>query len=310
MKEFLHTDPEVMRLSIPFSHEKMVKLESSLIENGCMEPIVIWNGLILDGHKRYKICVEENIDFEIEEMEFENVDEAAIWVCSHRIVQYDRKSTTYQYLIGKWYAIQKKVNFEKRKKSGNISFSKKYTKNPDETYCHYGHTSISMGTELGINRSTVEKYRRLSESMDRIDMIEPMLFKAILSGEVEFRQSEIIRMINYDNKTISMLRHKLVDHNDIKMRDCSRRKKQNLRPDINEVNNNEITLTMGIKKMPEYDPDMSLKGLTLTIPMWISAIVRAQQQTDMNIASENAKMQLGEMLIKLDDIIQNTLEVL
>ena len=62
--------------------------------------------------------------------------------------------------------------------------------------------------------------------------------------------------------------------------------------------------------MPEFDPDMSLKGLTLTIPMWISAIERAQQQTDMSIASEDAKMQLGEMLIKLDDIIQNALEVL
>lgn len=310
MKEFLHTAPELMRLSIPFPHEEMEKLESSLIENGCIEPILIWNGLILDGHKRYKICVEENIDFEIEELEFEDINEAAIWVCSHRIDQYDKKSTTYQYLIGKWYAIQKIVNFEKRKKSGNISFSKKYTKNPDETYCHYGHTSITMGVELGINRSTVEKYRRLSESMDRLDTIEPMLYQAILSGEVEFSQNEIIRMMNYDNKTISMIRHKYVDRKDIKMRAYGNRKRKKQRADSDEAADNEIILNMGIKEMPEFDPDMSLKGLTLTIPMWISAIERAQQQTDMNIASEGAKMQLGEMLIKLDDIIQNALEVL
>jgi len=310
MKELLHTAPELMRLSIPFSHEEMAKLESNLIENGCIEPILIWNGLILDGHKRYKICVEENIDFEIEEMEFEDINEAAIWVCSHRIAQYDKKSTTYQYLIGKWYDIQKTVNSEKRKKSGNISFSKKYTKNPDDTYCHYGHTSITMGAELGINRSTVEKYRRLSESMDRIDTIEPMLYQAILSGEVEFCQNEIIRMRNYDNKTISMIRHKYVDRKDIKMRAYGNRKRKKQRADSEDEADNEIILNMGIKEMPEFDPDMSLKGLTLTIPMWISAIERAQQQTDMSIASEDAKMQLGEMLIKLDDIIQNALEVL
>ena len=78
MKELLHTDPELIRLSIPFSQEEMSKLESSLMENGCLEPIIIWNGVILDGHKRYKICVDENIEYEIEDMEFQNSIEAAI----------------------------------------------------------------------------------------------------------------------------------------------------------------------------------------------------------------------------------------
>ncbi len=72
MKRLLHTDPELIRLSIPFSQDEMTKLESSLIENGCLEPIVIWNGVILDGHKRYKICIDENIDYEIKDMEFQN----------------------------------------------------------------------------------------------------------------------------------------------------------------------------------------------------------------------------------------------
>ncbi|SEL53807.1 hypothetical protein SAMN02910353_02833 [Ruminococcus sp. YRD2003] len=310
MKRLLHTDPELIRLSIPISQEEMKKLESNLIENGCLEPIVIWNGVILDGHKRYRICVEENIDFEINDMKFEDINEATIWICSHRISQYSRKSTPYQYLIGKWYAIQKLVNYEKRKRSGYISFSREYVKKTDETYYHYGHTSISMGKELGMNRSTIEKYRRLSESMDRIDMIEPKLFQAILSGDVEFSQNEIIRMMRYDNKTISMLRHEFVDRKDVKMRAYGNRKHRNKVVNSNEEGNNEITLTMGIKQMPKFDPDMSLRGLTLTIPMWISAMERAQQQTDMSIATEDAKLQLGEMLIRLDDKIQDVLEVL
>ena len=60
--------------------------------------------------------------------------------------------------------------------------------------------------------------------------------------------------------------------------------------------------------MPAYDPDMAIRGLTLTIPMWIAAIERAQHQTDMTMATENAKLQLGEMLIKLEDKIQEALE--
>ena len=42
--------------------------------------------------------------------------------------------------------------------------------------------------------------------------------------------------------------------------------------------------------------------------MWIAAIERAQHQTDMTMATDNAKLQLGEMLIKLEDKIQEALE--
>lgn len=307
MNRLLHTDPELMRLSIPYTQEEMTKLESNLIENGCLEPIVIWNGIILDGHKRYKICLDENIDFEIKEMEFDDSIEAAIWICSNRIEQYSKKSAPYLYLIGKWYDYQKLYNFENKKKKGYRSGT---DLDPSIRKGNRRITSLAMGIELGMNHSTVEKYNKVAESIDRLDTIEPMLYNAILSGEVEFSQSELIRMLNYDNKTISRIRHRFVDRKDIKMRSYGIRKRKHFKDDDIEEENKKITINMGIKEMPEFDPDMAIRGLTLTIPMWIAAIERAQQQTDMSKATENAKFQLGEMLIKLDDKIQNALEEL
>lgn len=307
MNKILHTDPELMRLSIPYTQEEMTKLESNLIENGCLEPIVIWNGVILDGHKRYKICLDENIDYEIKEMEFNDSIEAAIWICSKRIDQYSKKSAPYLYLIGKWYDYQKLYNSENKKKKGYRSGT---DLDPSIRKGNRRITSLAMGVELGMNHSTVEKYNKVAESIERLDTIEPMLYKAILSGEVEFSQSELIRMLNYDNKTISRIRHRFVDRKDIKMRSYGIRKRKHFKDDDIEEENKKITINMGIKEMPEFDPDMAIRGLTLTIPMWIAAIERAQQQTDMSKATENAKFQLGEMLIKLDDKIQNALEEL
>lgn len=307
MNKILHTDPELMRLSIPYTQEEMTKLESNLIENGCLEPIVIWNGVILDGHKRYKICLDENIDYEIKEMEFNDSIEAAIWICSKRIDQYSKKSAPYLYLIGKWYDYQKLYNSENKKKKGYRSGT---DLDPSIRKGNRRITSLAMGLELGMNHSTVEKYNKVAESIERLDTIEPMLYKAILSGEVEFSQSELIRMLNYDNKTISRIRHRFVDRKDIKMRSYGIRKRKHFKDDDIEEENKKITINMGIKEMPEFDPDMAIRGLTLTIPMWIAAIEKAQQQTDMSKATENAKFQLGEMLIKLDDKIQNALEEL
>lgn len=154
MKELLHTDPELIRLSIPFSQEELSKLESSLMENGCLEPIIIWNGVILDGHKRYKICVDENIEYEIEDMEFQNSIEAAIWICSKRVKQYSKRSAPYLYLIGKWYDYQKRYNFENRKKNGYQSST---DMNTDVPKGNRRVTSLAMGVELGMNHSTVDR---------------------------------------------------------------------------------------------------------------------------------------------------------
>ena len=50
MKQVLLKDKDFANLSIPATEEKMEQLEHSLIREGCKEPIVAWNGFILDGH--------------------------------------------------------------------------------------------------------------------------------------------------------------------------------------------------------------------------------------------------------------------
>ncbi len=299
MKDNLRTDPEIMRLSIPLSQSEMEKLESSLIEQGCCEPITIWNGFILDGHKRYKMCINEGIDFDVHEMEFNDLNEAAIWICSQRINQFDKYSVQYCYLVGKMYSYLKVMFSEQRKEDG-------YHRENTNRYEEY--TCVRLGNKIGLGRTSILKYRRISEAMDIIDNTEPMLFQSIMSGDLIFKSTEILKMGRMDNKQLGTIRRKLVEQNDVKMRSHYSRNKKRKATHI--ATENVVSLRTGIKEMPEFDPDMSLKGLTLTIPMWISAIERARQQTDMSIASENAKMQLGEMLIKLDDIIQNALEVL
>ena len=72
----------------------------------------------------------------------------------------------------------------------------------------------------------------------------------------------------------------------------------------------EIPLTVGIKDMPPFDPDMELKGLTLTIPTWMAAIARAEKNTNMELATERVKAQLTATLGRLEEQIHRTLEVL
>lgn len=62
MKQVWQIDSEFKRLSVPLSSEEERGLENSMLHEGCKEPIAVWHGCILDGHKRYEICSYEEIE--------------------------------------------------------------------------------------------------------------------------------------------------------------------------------------------------------------------------------------------------------
>ena len=64
MSSSITVDPEFKRLLFPLSDEERSTLESSIVDDGvCRDALVIWNGIILDGHNRYEICQRHGIDF-------------------------------------------------------------------------------------------------------------------------------------------------------------------------------------------------------------------------------------------------------
>ena len=75
-----------------------------------------------------------------------------------------------------------------------------------------------------------------------------------------------------------------------------------------ETSTNEIPLKVGIKEMPAYDPDMELRGLTLTIPTWIMAIARVRRKIGQS--TDNGKVQLAQALTKLEEEIDDLLGVI
>ena len=56
-KTELKTDRIFEKLTVPYTKDEMEQLEQSILRQGCLEPIATWGGVILDGHKRYRICM-------------------------------------------------------------------------------------------------------------------------------------------------------------------------------------------------------------------------------------------------------------
>ena len=57
----LTVDPEFRDLIPPLNEEELKLLEESLVADGCESPLIVWNGVIIDGHNRYAICRKHDI---------------------------------------------------------------------------------------------------------------------------------------------------------------------------------------------------------------------------------------------------------
>ena len=73
-------DPEFKALIPPLAPDELAQLENNIIKDGCRDPLVVWNGILIDGHNRYEICTRNSIEFDTVEMQFESKAHARIWM--------------------------------------------------------------------------------------------------------------------------------------------------------------------------------------------------------------------------------------
>lgn len=80
----MQIDEEFKNLIPKLSEEEFKQLKENILTEGCREPIIVWNNIIIDGHNRYKICTENNITFTILEKQFEDREKAKMWIIKNQ----------------------------------------------------------------------------------------------------------------------------------------------------------------------------------------------------------------------------------
>lgn len=78
-------DPEFKALIPPLTTEEREQLERNVLEDGIRDPLVLWDGVIVDGHNRYDIALYYDLPFDIVSMDFDSRDEAKLWIFRNQL---------------------------------------------------------------------------------------------------------------------------------------------------------------------------------------------------------------------------------
>lgn len=111
----LKIDPEFQGKIPPLTSEELDQLEKNIVSDGkVINPIIVWNGLIIDGHNRYAILQKHpDIPYTVHEKEFADRYEAIVWICKNQLGRRNLTVEQKNYLIGKQYEAEKQSDFNR-----------------------------------------------------------------------------------------------------------------------------------------------------------------------------------------------------
>jgi len=101
----LKIDHEFQNLIPPLMSEEINQLKLSILKEGCRDPLVIWkeHKILLDGHNRYAICIENGIIYTTIEIELPDRVAAISWIINNQLGRRNLTSEAISYLRGKLY---------------------------------------------------------------------------------------------------------------------------------------------------------------------------------------------------------------
>lgn len=184
----LKIDPEFQSKIPPLQFEEEQQLEQNIIAEGrLLNPIITWNGYILDGHTRYRILKKHGfIKFEVEEIQLANKYEALAWICKNQRGRRNLSPERKKFLLGKEYESTKlAVGAPLGSKHG----IRKCGQN-DHIFTE-SRTCQRIASEHGVGEKTVRRAEKYSQGIDAAEEAVPGAQEEILTGRIKATDAQI-----------------------------------------------------------------------------------------------------------------------
>jgi len=194
-------DQEFKDLIPPLAVEEVLNLEQSILTEGCREAIILWNGVIVDGHNRYAICTKHGIAFKTEEKEFASRNDVRIWMIQNQLGRRNLDNYTrsgLSLMLEEFFKEKAKENKviaanTMNEKIGNTTFSQISVKTLDSV-----DTQKELAKIAGVSHDTIYKVKEIKSNVPKEALGE--LEQEIKAGNVSINQAyKFTKLLNVGN---------------------------------------------------------------------------------------------------------------
>ncbi len=178
-------DPEFRRMIPPVTDEEKRQLEENILAEGCRDPLVVWNGLLLDGHNRYDICTRHSLPYDVVSVNLPDRGAALDWIDKNQIGRRNLTPDQLRIIRGRRY--------ERRKHDGPGRPTGEEWRQNDAI-----RTRDALAQEHGVSPRTIDRDAKLVRDLEPY----PEKLDAIVQGRArvadvvrEIRRTEVVQQL-------------------------------------------------------------------------------------------------------------------
>lgn len=172
-------DKEFEDLIPPLTTDEYIMLEKSILSDGCRDPLVVWDGILVDGHNRYKICQKYNIPFSTVNHTFNDRDEAKLWMMHNQLARRNLNDAQRIAIVRKCESSVKAKAEERQKATLKQNISTVRENLPTRT----GRATDELGELAGVSRKTYEHATAV------LDMAPEEVSQAMTEGKLSINKA-------------------------------------------------------------------------------------------------------------------------
>ena len=188
--QHLTIDPEFEGKIPSLREEELEQLEENILADGVViNPLIVWDGVIVDGHNRYRILQKHpEIQFTTYEKKFTDRYAAIAWICKNQLGRRNLTPQQFKYLIGLQYEAEKcSSNY-----NGNrfTSLGKSRCVQNEHTY-KPERTAERIARENNLSGSYVRRAEHFAKGVDAAEKVAPGIKQEILSGSIKSTEKAV-----------------------------------------------------------------------------------------------------------------------
>jgi len=177
-------DKEFERI-LPMLDERAIgELESEILEHGCLFPLLLWDGVLVDGHHRYKIIQKHGLAFETKDIEFDSREEAIIWIMLHQTGQRNLTPMQLSFYRGYHYTLEKQVH-------ASNQYTVKSAEAQNGPRQNRQSTAQRLAEHYSVSRNTIKRDAQLATAINKIAETSPETKIDILSGKMKISKKQL-----------------------------------------------------------------------------------------------------------------------
>ena len=171
-------NPKFQALIPPLTPEEYRQLEANIIQQGCRDALILWRGILVDGHNRFAICAKHNIYYQTKTIDLPDEEAVEDWMDANQLGRRNLTPDQRSIMRGRRY------NRTKKAKGGD--YGNQHT--PKLQSDTLPDTATALANQHGVSRATVIRDGKRAEAIEKLAETQPEQAQAVMDGTKRFNE--------------------------------------------------------------------------------------------------------------------------